>query len=234
MARTVAVEGAECIQQLTGPERERHTDQLANVLSMEDNGVANHVVGEGGNAFTNEKSTISLPECESLNEKEASATNVVEESVVTAESTADDKDDVQNVIQDVNVVTDEPVKEVVILDDPVNETPTQCRSKGLMEDIELLGDPVVSITPLNLQGTKLVVQDDIEVKREELGSSKYVPFTELEDNYLKDGYNKFGKRWSDILKHSGYTFHSSRNRETLRGRHKTLLGDRKSKKRGAK
>ena len=231
MARTVAVEGAECIQQLTGPERERHTNQLANVLNTEDDDVAIHVVGEGGNASTKEKPTISLPDGALPNDKEASASKVVEESVRSAECTSDDKD-VENVIQD--VVTDEPVKEVLVLDDTVDEKPTQCRSKRLMDDIELLGDPVVSLTPLNLQGTKLVVQDDIEVKREELGSSKYVPFTELEDNHLKDGYNKFGKRWSNILKHSGYTFHSSRTRETLRGRYKTLLGDRKSKKGGAK
>ena len=228
MARTVAVEGAECIQQLTGPERDRHTNQLANVLNTEDTGVAIDALEQCGNVSTNEALSSSLPVCASPNDKESSAEKV------TDETTSDDKDDVQIVLPDVDVITADTVKEVLILDDPADRNPTQSRSKGLMKDIELLGDPVVSITPLNIQNTTLVVQDDIDVKKEELGSSKYVPFSEQEDIDLKDGYEKFGKRWSDILKHSGYTFHSSRNRETLRGRHKTLLGDRKSKKKGAK
>ena len=210
MSRTAAVEGAECIQQLTGPAGEYHTTQLAKLLSTGDNGVSNE-----NNASTAEKITISSPGCASSSHKETSVTKVVEEPVVIDGSNSDDKDDVQIVNPD----DKDHSNEVIILNDSVDANQNQCPSKL----IELLDDPVVTITPLNVEKPSLVVKDNIDVKKEEIESSSYVAFTTEEDKYIIDGFAEFGKRWTNILKCSKYTFHSTRNKDTLRGRYKTLV-----------
>ena len=179
MSRTAAVEGAECIQQLTGPAREHHTTQLAKVLSTEDNGVSNDTVLQGGNASTNENITISSPGCASPSHDETSVTKVVEQSVLIDGSNSDDKDDVQIVNPDGN----DHSEEVIILNDPVDANQSHFPSKR----IELLDDPVVIITPINVENPSLVVKDNIDVKKEEIESASYVPFTTEEDKYIMEG-----------------------------------------------
>ena len=215
MAKTVAVQGDECIQQLTGPERERHTNQLANVLNTEDG--ANAAAEQCENVCRNETSLISLSGFASTNNKETRTKKVNDEN------NSDDKDDVEIVNPEVTVIASDPMPEVLNLEDPHDRNASQSRYKTLMKDIKLMRDPVVSITPIDVQSQTLVVQDDIDIKKEQLGSSKFIPFSVQEDTYLMEGYAKFGKKWHDILKHSEYIFHTSRNRESLRGRHKTLV-----------
>ena len=68
--------------------------------------------------------------------------------------------------------------------------------------------------------------DNITVKKElannivsKRASNKNVKFTEEEDEYLKQGIEKYGKKnWAGILKHKSFRFHSSRNRDSLRVR----------------
>ena len=45
-----------------------------------------------------------------------------------------------------------------------------------------------------------------------------VRFTKQEDAYIKRGIEKFGLRWSEILRYPGYKFQDSREAKTLRMR----------------
>ena len=201
LSRTVAVEGAECIQQLTGPQRDRHTDELACTLTEGDSTIANDVGGQ----------------CVTVPVKD-NAIHTLAESASSVDKSSDNNDD------DTTTIPDDPIRD--------NSIPSS--SKSLMEDIEKLGDPVVSIKPLNTEKSSLVVEDNIDVKKEEIADGRKVSFSQEEDKYLKDGVKKYGKRWTDILKYSGYEFHTSRTKDTLRGRYNTLARNRKGKKAVAK
>ena len=226
LARTAAVEGNECIEELTGPGRDIHTNHLANIL-IQDPRATNDVVGQCANRSSQENSTIALAGSALPREKESAATNAKDETVLTGETSSDEKsldDDVQIVIPLVNVIPDDPIED--------NSIPSN--AKGLMTDIENLGDPVISIQPLNAVNSSLVVQDDIDVKREDLAETKKLPFTEEEDKFLQTGVKIYGKRWTDMLKDTALIFHPSRNKDTLRGRWNTLSGSRKRSRRAVK
>ena len=45
---------------------------------------------------------------------------------------------------------------------------------------------------------------------------KKVPFSEMEDQFLRDGLKKYGKgKWKSIISDSGYKFHPSRKTAKL-------------------
>ena len=53
---------------------------------------------------------------------------------------------------------------------------------------------------------------------------KKVPFSEMEDSFLKQGVSKYGMgKWTSILNDSSYKFHSSRKASTLAVRAKKLF-----------
>ena len=68
------------------------------------------------------------------------------------------------------------------------------------------------------------ISADVEVKKEVATneirrSNKNVKFSLEEDEHLKKGLKKYGKRnWSSILKDTDYNFHKSRTRDSLRVR----------------
>ena len=76
----------------------------------------------------------------------------------------------------------------------------------------------------------------IEVKEEEQASQKLhgrketVKFTKKEDEFLIAGVKKYGfGRWGKVLSDPGYTFHSSRQRDSLRVRYGSAAVQRKVK-----
>lgn len=82
---------------------------------------------------------------------------------------------------------------------------------------------------------KVVLSDDIEVKKEELRSGKrFLTFSKEEDKHLRAGFEKYAKstkKWSDILNSKEYQFQEGRTRDSLRVR-ATSLGLDKAKKKG--
>ena len=89
----------------------------------------------------------------------------------------------------------------------------------------------------NDPASKLIVSDDIDVKREELQDGKrFLTFTTEEDKFLREGIVKHGKsrkKWSDIINDSELKFQEGRTRDALRVRATTLgleKGKRKAKK----
>ena len=84
--------------------------------------------------------------------------------------------------------------------------------------------------------SKLIQEDDIEVKMEEIEQGKkFLTFTDEEDQYLKAGITKHStskRKWSDILNDQEYEFQKGRSRDSLRVRATTLgLENRKSTRR---
>ena len=84
--------------------------------------------------------------------------------------------------------------------------------------------------------SKLIQEDDIEVKMEEIEQGKkFLTFTDEEVQYLKAGITKHStskRKWSDILNDPEYEFQKGRSRDSLRVRAATLgLENRKSTRR---
>lgn len=80
----------------------------------------------------------------------------------------------------------------------------------------------------------LIVNDDIQVKKEEMehGKKSFLLFTKTEDEYLRSGYakhKKSKKKWSDILNDEDYKFQDGRNRDSLRMRASTLGLEKKTR-----
>ena len=67
-----------------------------------------------------------------------------------------------------------------------------------------------------------IPNDDIEIKREvaqQQVTKRNVKFTSEEDQFLKQGITKYGRKsWSVILKDPTFSFHSSRTKDSLRVR----------------
>ena len=80
---------------------------------------------------------------------------------------------------------------------------------------------------------KVIISDDIEVKKEELRSGKrFRTFTKEEDKYLRTGFDRYAKstkKWSEILNDKEFQFQEGRTRDSLRVR-ATSLGLDKGKK----
>ena len=72
---------------------------------------------------------------------------------------------------------------------------------------------------------KSKITNSVKIKRERASLevqkklSKNTKFTREEDEYLKAGIEKYGrKNWASIFKDSQFNFHESRNRDSLRMR----------------
>ena len=110
-----------------------------------------------------------------------------------------------------------------------------------VRDVSLIIDPIVldhlpSVVRNNV-ANRLITEDDLTVKKEEMDEPRRLVFTESEDAELRKGFKKYGhtaNRWSNILKDSDLKFHPNRNRDTIRTRAITLKlitrNRRKSKK----
>ncbi len=145
-------------------------------------------------------------------------------NTLTEQVTKDEDDEIVIVVPESTNLTDEcsPMKSIT------------STSNDLLEDIQRMDDPVVCIKSIVVENSNLIIQDDIDVKKEQLDEPKKVPFTEEEDRYIRDGLKKYGKKWAEILKDSEYKFHPSRKRDTIRVRANTLKGNKRAKRGGRK
>ena len=114
---------------------------------------------------------------------------------------------------------------------------TESTKEGTSEPIIIIND-ICSLAEEDEVESKLVQEDNIEVKKEELeGGKKFLVFTTEEDSYLKIGCAKYStskKRWADILKDEQFKFQQGRTRDSLRVRATTLGLEKRKTKRGAK
>ena len=198
LSREVATEGRACMAKLTGTEKECHTKDLADSL-----------------IHLNEKPCSSEPNIQSINSEEMTDDDEVQylgNDLVDVTATNDVVNDSDNNLGSQNLQERE---------DQVESNPYAEKESNVDEKIEDVETPSISST----QG-KVVDLVEKEIKKEDLENSinpKTRRFTEEEDKFIKRGVEKYGYgNWKRILVDSEYTFHSSRTRDTIRMRAKTL------------
>ena len=125
---------------------------------------------------------------------------------------------------------DEPGCETVVIED--------CAAATTSASDPIVIDDACALTEVDDLESKLNVQDNIEVKKEELdGGKKFLVFSTEEDDFLKVGFKKYSsskKKWADILNDKAFEFQQGRTRDSLRVRSKTLGLDKSRGKRRAK
>ena len=196
LSREVATEARACMAKLTGAEKECHTQTLADSLM--------HVT---------ENPCTSEPNVQSI----------------TSEEVTDDE--VQCLTKDVVDVTNETdvgsnsdsnigSKDLKSRDNQLESIHSHNNTSNVDEKNE--DDTMPAISSLQ----KMVDLAEKEVKKEDLENTingRTNRFTEEEDKFIKSGVEKYGfGNWKRILVDKEYTFHSSRTRDTLRMRAKTL------------
>ena len=105
---------------------------------------------------------------------------------------------------------------------------TECENRTILEEDILTDLAITQVVSPNkaLENTRQSIPvDDIAVKREVVNryvrkdTNKNVKFTEEEDEYLKQGILKYGRKaWALILKDKNFHFHPTRTRDSLRVR----------------
>jgi hypothetical protein len=159
---------------------------------------------------------------EALNEAEA---HIVEDEVIELPLPE------VAIIEDVDVDICHPpiAMEKVITEDVEKRNGSCSASTNLIDDIIQLKQPVVQIETIDMH-SKLIVSDNIEVKKEELEDSKRITFTPVEDEYIRAGCKKYStskSKWADILKDPDYKFRPCRTRDTLRVRATSLKNNKR-------
>ena len=165
---------------------------------------------------------------EALNEAEA---NIVEDVVIELPlpEVAIIEDDEIKDTADVDICHPPIAMEKVITKDVEKRNGSYSASTNLIDDIIQLKQPVVQIETIDMQ-SKLIVSDNIEVKKEELEDSKRITFTPVEDEYIRAGCKKYStskSKWADILKDPDYKFRPCRTRDTLRVRATSLKNNKR-------
>ena len=196
LSREVATEARSCMAKLTGTEKDCHTKDLAESL---------------------------------LNLTDKPCSNEPNIQSITAEEITDDEE-VQYIEKDVVDVTADVVSdnENNIESQNVQEREDQVDSNPYAENDSIVDDKIedVATSSASVMQTKVVDLFEKEIKKEDLENSinpKTKRFTEEEDKFIKNGIEKYGYgNWKRILVDSEYTFHSSRTRDALRMRAKTL------------
>ena len=103
--------------------------------------------------------------------------------------------------------------------------------KSIQKINETIGDNSKDITDFNVVNSTCrinkennsVINVTNEVSDQNTNSTsgekqrqKEVPFSKMEDQFLRDGLKKYGKgKWKSIISDSGYKFHPSRKTATL-------------------
>ena len=232
-SRVTAELGSQCVSELTGPNRDLHTNQLAESLVAEEVINLNNDEDESSGSdvpssqnsellisddvfhIKDNETDISIPP----NTRRDVSPNAAVASMISQE-TIHLKDDVCDILApEVTIIADEDAQEVI------------GELASLLPVAEKNTDSLSEMTPITVD-----VEYDADVKKEELlDESKRISFTTEEDNYIKEGYQKYassGTKWADILKDPDYTFHPSRKRDTLRVRYTSLKGGATSKQDG--
>ena len=168
---------------------------------------------------------------EALNEAEA---NIVEDVVIELP------------LPEVAIIEDEELKDTADVDichPPIamEKVITECMEKrkencsastDLIEELIQLKQPVVQLETIDMH-SKVIVSDNIEVKKEELEDSKRISFTPTEDEYIRAGCKKYSSsksKWADILKDPEYKFRPCRTRDTLRVRATSLKNSKRRRR----
>ena len=105
-------------------------------------------------------------------------------------------------------------------DEPVNQDPFQ----PVNDSTDLVITDSIPVEEPSTSNQYSIPTDDIAIKKEVAAiesrkPGKNVKFTNEEDKQLKQGILKYGRAsWSLILKDKSFTFHSSRNKDSLRAR----------------
>ena len=165
-------------------------------------------------------------------------TSQLAEALNEAEALRVDSEVIEIPLPEVAIIEDEELKDRADVDvcqppitlekvvtegmDKTNENSNA--STELMEELIQLEQPIVQLETIDMQ-SKVIVSDNIEVKKEELEESKRITFTPAEDEYIRAGCKKYAgskSKWADILKDPEYKFRPCRTRDTLRVRATSL------------
>lgn len=197
LSRDVAKDGVSCMSKLVGEDREEQNSEFANSLT----------------AIQDVNSTIQVESDQ-------------EDGAGTCVETLDpvDIDALVDLIE-----CDETIEGTTVTTSVSTALPTPIATY----DVSLtIPPPIVSAaiaTTVNSVVSQVERnQMDVEIKKEEVqnqvdGDKKLMRFTSKEDSFLRDGIGKYGfGQWSKILKDNAYPFHTSRDRDSLRIRARTL------------
>ena len=211
LSRDIATKGKHCMEKIVGDARKETTEHLADIVSD-----INKTNMEFDQAVIDKARSILQPIYVSDNTNELSHNSQGE----TSNSMAGLPKDISTCEGD-----DNPVQNDIII--------TGSRSnEGLYNSASSIPSVRLSTASSRVD----VITNDVEVKKEEAeqqvktwGKSKR--FTADEDQYLKQGLEKYGKSaWSQILHDKNFTFHPKRNRDSLRMRAETCGFRTKKKK----
>ena len=198
LSREVAMEARSCMAKLTGTEKDCHTKDLADSLIN-----------------LTEKPCSSEPNIQSITSEEITDDEEVKylgKDVVDVTTETDVENDSGNNIGSQNL----------------QEGEHQVESNPYAEKESIIDDKIayVATSSVSVMQAKVVDLFEKEVKKEDVENAinpKTKRFTEEEDKFIKSGVEKYGYgNWKRILVDSEYTFHSSRTRDAIRMRAKTL------------
>ena len=195
LSREVATEARACMAKLTGTEKECHTQTLANsLIKLTDSSCSL-------NADIQPMNSEEITDGEEVQCLPNEVVDIATEDEVT--NTSDNNNSSQILKQ---------------RDKQLLEAEERCDIGENYTD-----DATASVSTLQKNVVDLFEK---EVKKEDVENSmngKSKRFTEEEDKYIKKGIRKYGfGGWKRILVDEEYNFHSSRTRDTLRMRAKTL------------
>ena len=209
-SRNVALKGKKCMDKMLGNVRSKSNNTITNVISdlssitskFDDH---NPVLCQASR-FINSQDDVAS----------SNQTSVVFNIQSQTKTTPTMDDDIITATQELMNVTSLPsdVNLEITHDDDV-------------DDMELVITKSIETTQSDIMIKEIDrsrISADLEVKKEVAAneirrSNKNIKFSLEEDEHLKQGLKKYGKRnWSSILKDNDYNFHKTRTRDSLRVR----------------
>ena len=239
LSRDVALKGKQCMDKITGKQREEHTKEMASILTKD--------VGEGGASSDPGADATDIPGAAG---GEASNIAGTETSVIQC-------DDIEEILSVMSVLGVDAKEEDEDCDDmQVSDDTAEKEQKKFSKDSDdyqndtdnssapSLGNNEIVNSQRNRRATRSGKPDmpssskmTLEVKKENVeneieGSQIQKRFCPDEDAALKEGIKKHGLgKWSIMLKDKTLNFHPNRTRDAIRVRADTLgLTNKKKKK----
>ena len=208
-SRNVAIEGKKCMEKMLGNVRSKST--ISNVIS--DLSSITSKFGDNNPVLCQASRFINLQnEMPSDSSNYQTLENLSKQSSAAISSTTE---------KDMITATQELMNVTSLVTNDNESIPNYDE----VDDMELVITKSIECNQSDLiikEVDRTKISADVELKKEVANneirkSNKNVKFSLEEDEHLKQGLKKYGKRnWSCILKDSNFNFHKSRTRDSLR------------------
>ena len=236
-SRQTSLAGAEIMAELSGPGRKEHNQEFAKQLgaiditdktSVDD---SNLDIDDRDKDIATTSSVVNTTESNQANvddkDNDNTATSTRVNSVVDIAEivTLTEKEIEKTVTGSLNTDPDPPSNGYEDEDELEQSLLKEARGASVIIQPIVLDDFLPTSTATNDAANRLVTEDDLAVKKEELDEPKRLLFSESEDADLRKGFKKYShtaNRWSNILKDPELKFHPNRSRDSIRTRAITL------------